>query len=190
MQVPGTGGARPGDRGSSKASMAPPVPGAMGRGGHEGHWGPLRGALGAFMAGLRVRAPQQGQGGLEAFWRARPGLLAAGVDVQHQSTQRFIEKQLIRPRTANRRGGGWDGPTSRKGDYVSWPERPNLRSGRGRALHQDAVPTSRVGPGPPRSPQAVDRARALLWSPAGGLGRRGRRPNHGREAYRPNPRSR
>jgi len=101
-----------------------------------GHWGPLRGHWGPSWLGSgtgrsrRAREVWRPSGGhVRGSWQPR---LMCSINRRGG----FIEKQLIRLKTANRRGGGWGGPTSRKGDYVSWPERPDLRSGRGRGLQQ------------------------------------------------------
>ena len=154
--------------------------------------GRFEGSHGAFRARLRGRAQQEGQGGLEAFWRARPGLLAAGLFVQHQLGQVVFEKQITRLRTANWRGGVGTG--QRRGRAIMSPGLSVPTSGRDAGVVCSSRRPNVSGESRTSwSSQPVDRVRATaLVDQLGGWdvgGREARRPNHGREAYRPNPRS-
>ena len=132
--------------------------------------------------------------GFRWAWAASGGVLLRSVNL--------VNEQRLRRKTRDLGAEGVrSAPTSRKGDYVAWLERPNLGSGRGRAPPGWPSQGAWLAPGPP-SPWPAGRAQTATrgrrglgrrWPrgppsqpPAGrgGLGHRGDAPGGG---YRPNP---
>ncbi len=139
-------------RGSSSCSMASVVPAPREPGRPAGRrW--RRGLLRGLQRGLEgqagVRGAERAWGRHGAFWRARSRRSRASINVKQLSACAVNVQRLRRPNRSPTWQGVGTEPTSRKGDYVARTERPNLWSGRERALQQRRTsqrPRGAMGP--------------------------------------------